>query len=161
MMNYGYNNYGAYPAQGFYNPPMPDQLTQLRNPQFQQPQPSPIQSQPAPIQNSRIWVSGEKEAVDYLVAPNCAVDLWDVNGTTLYVKQADASGRPTIKVYGITEQVSVPAKPNESESTSFVSKAEFSEISSRLDGLEDEIESLKARKANSQKKGIRESEISE
>lgn len=161
MMNYGYN-YGAYPAQGFYNPPMPDQLAQLRSPQYQPSQPGPIQNQNPPIQNSRIWVSGEKEAVDYLVAPNCAVDLWDVNGTTLYVKQADASGRPTIKAYNITEQASTPTKANNTDrNKNYVSESELSEITNRLDALEEEMESLKAKKASYQKRATKENELNE
>ena len=31
----------------------------------------------------------------YLVAPNSAVALWDSNSPTIYLKQADASGKPS------------------------------------------------------------------
>ena len=54
-------------------------------------------SAPAQNQNSIIWVNGDKEASAYPVAPNNAVALWDSENPTIYLKQADASGRPSNK----------------------------------------------------------------
>ena len=92
--------YQPYP----YQPPMPDQLAQLRGAQYQ-PMPQQIpQVQPQQAQaggQSMVWVSGEAEAMAYLVAPNSAVALWDSNSPTIYLKQADASGKPSIKVYDL------------------------------------------------------------
>ena len=112
-----YPNWNPYYAAGAYQPPMPDQLAQLRANQYQQQMQQPtmpqyqnsmnnFQAQPQPTQpsNSRIWVSSEKEVLDYLVAPNCSADLWHTSGNVMYVKQADASGKPTIKIYDVTER---------------------------------------------------------
>lgn len=89
--NYGYQ-YPYYGAQ----PPMSDNLAQLRmnTNQMQNPvisQPVPSQTQPT---NSLIWVQGEAGAKSYLVAPNATVMLMDSEGDRFYLKSADASGMP-------------------------------------------------------------------
>ena len=93
--NYSYQ-YPYYGAQ----PPMPDNLAQLRmnTSQMQNPvvQPS-IPSQPMQVQqpnNGLIWVQGESGAKSYLVAPNATVMLMDSEGDRFYLKSADASGMP-------------------------------------------------------------------
>ena len=93
--NYGYQ-YPYYGAQ----PPMPDNLAQLRmnanqmqNAVVQPPMPS----QPMQVQqpnNGLIWVQGESGAKSYLVAPNATVMLMDSEGERFYLKSADASGMP-------------------------------------------------------------------
>ena len=79
--------------QPYYQPPMADQLTQLR--QSYQPMQQPQQ---APASPSIVWVQSEMEAANYLVAPNSAVTLWDSNSPVVYLKQADASGKPSMKL---------------------------------------------------------------
>jgi hypothetical protein len=93
--NYGYQ-YPYYGAQ----PPMPDNLAQLRmnTNQMQNAvvQPS-MPSQPMQAQqpnNGLIWVQGESGAKSYLVAPNATVMLMDSEGERFYLKSADASGMP-------------------------------------------------------------------
>ena len=93
--NYGYQ-YPYYGAQ----PPMPDNLAQLRmnTNQMQNAvvQPS-MPSQPIQVQqpnNGLIWVQGESGAKSYLVAPNATVMLMDSEGERFYLKSADASGMP-------------------------------------------------------------------
>ena len=61
---------------------------------MQQPMPQPVQQNPI-AQGGVQWVSGEQEARGYLIAPNSAVALWDSTAPTVYLKQADASGKPT------------------------------------------------------------------
>ena len=91
--NYGYQ-YPYYGAQ----PPMPDNLAQLRmnTNQMQNAvvQPS-MTSQPMQQQSSQIiWVSGEAGAKSYLVAPGNTVMLLDAENSVFYLKSADASGMP-------------------------------------------------------------------
>jgi hypothetical protein len=91
--NYGYQ-YPYYGAQ----PPMPDNLAQLRmntnqmqNAVTQPPMPTqPMQQQSSQI----IWVSGEAGAKSYLVAPGNTVMLLDAENSVFYLKSADASGMP-------------------------------------------------------------------
>ena len=91
--NYGYQ----YPYYGS-QPPMPDNLAQLRMNANQMQnavvQPS-IPSQPMQQQSSQIiWVSGEAGAKSYLVAPGNTVMLLDAENSVFYLKSADASGMP-------------------------------------------------------------------
>ena len=91
--NYGYQ-YPYYGAQ----PPMPDNLAQLRMNANQMQnaavQPS-MPSQPMQQQSSQIiWVSGEAGAKSYLVAPGNTVMLLDAENSVFYLKSADASGMP-------------------------------------------------------------------
>lgn len=61
------------------------------------------QYQPAQQNNSAIiWVQGEAGAKSYLVAPNTTVQLWDSESQTIYLKSADASGMPSIKILDYT-----------------------------------------------------------
>ena len=91
--NYGYQ-YPYYGAQ----PPMPDNLAQLRmnanqmqNAVTQPPMPQqPMQQQSSQI----IWVSGEAGAKSYLVAPGNTVMLLDAENSVFYLKSADTSGMP-------------------------------------------------------------------
>ena len=48
--------------------------------------------------NGIIWVQGEAGAKSYLVAPNTTVQLWDSEDQVIYLKSADASGMPSMKV---------------------------------------------------------------
>ena len=55
-----------------------------------------------PQQTGIIWVQGEAAAKSYLVGPNSTVQLWDSEAQTIYLKSADASGMPSIKVLDYT-----------------------------------------------------------
>lgn len=124
----------------YYQPPMPDQLAQLRGQQFQPPmqgpQMPPVQSQ----QNgqSMVWVNGEQEAMGYLVAPNSAVALWDSNSPTIYLKQADASGKPSIKIYDLVERSNAtrtaPAATQE-PSIRYATQDDLGALAARVDAL--------------------------
>ena len=66
------------------------------------------QYQTAQQNSGIIWVSGEAGAKAYLVAPNTTVQLWDSESQRIFLKSADASGMPTMKVldYTIRDQTS-------------------------------------------------------
>lgn len=116
-------NYPAYSYGGYQTPYYPQQMQGQMNPMPIQ-QPQPIQPQMAqtptmapPIQtssmnqspignhgNGMIWVPNFSAANDYLVAANNAVALWDSSGPYVYLKQADSTGKPTIKVYELVER---------------------------------------------------------
>lgn len=128
-----------YPQQQFYQPPMMDNLAQLRAGQYQQPMQNMQQPpQPAPQQQSMVWVSGEQEAQRYLLAPNTAIALWDSTSPCIYLKQSDASGRPTIKTFDLVER---SERKSDAPDPQYATKEDL-----RL--LEDDIEKLKARIAS-------------
>lgn len=129
--------YPYYPYQpNYFQPPMPDQLAQLRQNQFQQMQQTqqfqPQQNPPTP---SIVWVQSEQEALNYLVAPNSAVTLWDSNSPVVYLKQADASGKPSMKVYDLVERNSRPVQTAVVPSVEYATKEELKALAARLDAL--------------------------
>ena len=73
------------------------------------------QPQPAPAQQGQqggiIWVQGEAAAKSYLVAPGSTVQLWDSEKKVIYLKSADASGMPSMKVLDYTVRGEEPEKP--------------------------------------------------
>ena len=122
--------YGYQPYQ-MYQPPMADQLMQLRQNQYQPNMQQAPQQQPPP---SIVWVQNEMEAANYLVAPNSAVTLWDSNAPVVYLKQADASGKPSMKVYDLVERTQRPVQ---------VPTVEYAPLS-RLEALEARLNELAA-----------------
>lgn len=63
----------------------------------------PVMQQPQQSQQQGIiWVQGEAAAKSYLVAPGSTVQLWDSEEKVIYLKSADASGMPSIKVLDYT-----------------------------------------------------------
>ena len=68
---------------------------------------APTQSQ-QPQTNGIIWVQGEAGAKSYLVAPNNTVQLWDSETQTIYLKSADASGMPSMKILDYTIRSNSP-----------------------------------------------------
>lgn len=98
----GYNFFTPAP---YGNPYLPSIYPQA--PQPIQAMPIQGQQQPAPAAPQAtgiLWVASEAEAQAFPVAPNNAVALWDSNRPTIYLKQADASGKPVIKTYDLTER---------------------------------------------------------
>lgn len=129
----------AYPYFNPYYPqPMPDNLMQMR--QMQQPQMQPMQQ---PVQQNPIaqggvqWVSGEQEARGYLIAPNSAVALWDSTAPTVYLKQADASGKPTLKIYDLVERAETPRTAPQEKGVEFVTRKEFDALSALVGEIKD------------------------
>ena len=112
-----------YPYYGNpYMPPMQDNLAQLRQQQMQAIPPMP--QNPLP-QSGVQWVSGEQEARSWIVAPNAAVALWDSTAPTVYLKQADASGKPTLKVYDLVERLASAPDTQKAPAAEYVTRKEF------------------------------------
>ena len=101
---------------------------------------TPPQTQQTPPSNSIIWVQGEAGAKSYLVAPNSTVTLWDTESETIYVKSADASGMPNMKVldYKIrgnaVEAASIPMQ------NGFATKDDLNALREDLNALKAKIE---------------------
>ena len=116
-------------------------------PQFQ-PQPQPQQLPQAQIQpqSSIIWVSGEREAQMYPVAPNNAVTLWSQTEPVVYVKQADATGKPTLKVYGLVERsesANNGVSASEDKVITYATKDELSTVVEAVKGFDGIIGAMK------------------
>lgn len=102
-------------------------------------------TQGQPNNSSIIWVQGEAGAKSYLVAPNNTVQLWDSESQTIYLKSADASGMPTMKVldYTIREMASngpsMPLNNSIGKYKEYVTKDEFEAILGQIKALEDKV----------------------
>ena len=117
-----YNNYfptGYMPQ--YYNPQFGNQLPQQQ-----------YQTQQNSFQNgnsSIIWVQGEAGAKSYLVAPNTTVQLWDSEAQVIYLKSADASGMPSMKIIDYTirdnSQPQTPSPATMQPVADYVTKDEF------------------------------------
>jgi hypothetical protein len=88
--------------------------------------------------NGIIWVQGESGAKSYLVAPNCTVQLWDSESQTIYIKSADASGMPSIKILDYTIRDDQKQKTN--ENTNQVNVNNNSDLETEINGLNEKIE---------------------
>ena len=135
-----YNSYfpaGYQPVQNFY-----PQYTYAQP--TQQPQAAQLTQQtpqnPQPMSSNIIWVSGEAGAKAYMVAPNTTVQLWDSEENVIYIKTADSSGMPSMKIldYTIREPNLIPKAK---ENIDYVTKTEFQEMKS---GFEQTIDAMQS-----------------
>ena len=129
----------------YYPQPMQDNLAQLRQQQMQTmppqiPQIPPMQNPVA--QGGVQWVAGRPEAENWLIAPNSAIALWDSTAPVVYLKQADASGKPTLKIYDLVERAETPRTATQEKGVEFVTRKEFD----RLAALVGELKGKKKRK---------------
>lgn len=107
------------------------------------------QQAPAPQQSSMIWVQGIEAAKSYLVAPNTTVQLWDSERQTVYIKSADASGMPSMKVLDYTIRDTAPANaPVAASSTggnnapAYATKADVEALAGQINAIRAEMESM-------------------
>lgn len=103
---------------------------------YQMPAYYPQQAQPQPPQQTQtqslIWVQGEAGAKSYLVAPNSTVTLWDLEAPIIYIKSADATGMPSIKIIDYTVRngaVDTKATAN------YVTRDDFDRIEKEIDDI--------------------------
>lgn len=105
-----------------------------------------IQTAPQPqMANDIIWVQGEAGAKAYLVAPNNTVTLWDSESPTIYVKTADSSGVPSMRILDFTERDG--AKPKEkphvcSCGNKFAKIEDFKALEEKVENLQSELEAF-------------------
>lgn len=97
---------------------------------YYQPNYQPVQNPPQNQNTSIIWVSGEAGARGYPVAPNTTIQLWDSEAQIVYLKSADASGMPSMKVLDYTirdnhTQGNALQKQPQIDLSGYVTKEEF------------------------------------
>lgn len=88
------------------------------------------QNQASPL----IWVQGEAGAKSYLLAPGNTVALWDSETQTIYLKSADASGMPSMKIldYKIREAAQQAQPKVISQEKNYVTKTELTEFEQKI-----------------------------
>ena len=100
------------------------------------------QAQAQPQQNNgRIYVQGEESAKSYLVAPNQSVELWDTESQTIYLKSADASGMPSMRILDYTYRESMPKSKETLDMGAFATKEDVDYLKEEIKALRSKLES--------------------
>lgn len=99
----------------------------------------PVQNPPQNQNTGIIWVSGEVGARGYPVAPNTTIQLWDSESQTIFLKSADASGMPSMKILDYTirdnpSQGNALQKQPQIDLSGYVTKEEFEKRISEVIG---------------------------
>lgn len=110
--------------------------------QVYQPQMQMQMQQNNPISGGITWVKDSNEASNYPVAPNNAVALWDSSSPTIYLKQADAAGRPTIKTFDLVERANLTDKADKAASVDYVSRSDLKPLDEAIKVLKSDIEKM-------------------
>ena len=134
MANYPY--YGNYNQ--FYQPPLQDNLAQMRNNQYMQiPQMQPMQQeQNQQSSNGIIWVQGEEGAKAYMVAPGNSVLLMDSENSAFYIKSSDNSGMPMpLRIFDYVERNAKQQTQNIKPNVEYVTRQEFDALSARINDI--------------------------
>lgn len=129
-----------------YNNPFPMGY----QPMFYPPMPQNQQQQ----NNGIIWVQGEAGWKSFLVSPNTTVALWDSESPVIYLKSADASGMPSVKIldYSIRQEGgSLSEKP----AAGIDAKDDLQYIKLAIDDIKTLIETLTPKRV---KKEVKEDE---
>lgn len=82
-----------------------------------------------------IWVQGEAGAKSYIVAPNTTVQLWDSEAQIIYLKSADASGMPSMKVLDYTIRNAPPVSQPTQSTVDYVTKGEFDAFKAEIEKM--------------------------
>ena len=102
------------------------------NQQYYQPQ--------QPQNGTPIWVQGEAGAKSYLVAPNSTATLWDSESQTIYLKSADASGLPTMKILDYTfREAQRPQDNVQQNGPRYATYEDIKAINGRINDLREEF----------------------
>lgn len=106
------------------------------SPMYQMPQAQPT--------NSIVWVEGYNEAAMYPVAPNAAVALWDKSTPSIYLKKADATGRPSITIYDLVER----KERKDAQDVHYATQDDLRAVSKAVQELEEGLKEVRLKMAN-------------
>lgn len=116
--------------------PMTYQPQQMYYPQMQS------QGQQQQNTNNLIWVSGEAGAKAYLVAPNTTVTLWDSEDKVIYLKSADATGMPSMKILDYSIRNNSPQETASDAHSEFATKVDVESIRKDILALRERVDVL-------------------
>ena len=111
---------------------------------YQQFYPQPV-AQQSQNHSGLNWIQGEQSAKSYLVAPNSSVVLFDSEAQTIYIKSADASGMPSMKIldYSIRDISKTVPAPISAESDVYATKKDIAGINEQIKELKSKINSMR------------------
>lgn len=129
-----YNNGFPVGYQQYYSPQYYPQMQQNQQPVMQTHQ----NQQPA---GSIIWVQGIGGARNYLLSPNETAVLWDSESQVIYLKSADASGMPSMKILDYT------IRENQNEEN-LATKDDINALRNDLERMKSRLDALSSKKDN-------------
>lgn len=131
-------NYNAYyPVSHYYNPAQnTTAYPSYGNYGVQAP---PVSQQVPP---NILWVNNDHEAENYPVAPNTAVALWNTSDPVVYLKQADATGKPSIKIFDLVERES--GTPQSVSQNEYAKQSDLTLLANNLKENNDHVATLMA-----------------
>ena len=97
------------------------------------PQNYPQAAPQAPQQSGVIWVQGIEGAKAHPVAAGQSALLMDSEGDCFYLKTADQSGMPTMRVFDYKERLNTPPEPKNADLSDFITKDELSHYVTKED----------------------------
>lgn len=129
----------------------PNQQPQYQYP-YQQPQVQvPQQSQMAPSDTNMIWVQGESGAKAFPVQNGKGVILLDSEADRCFIKTIDINGmpRPLRAFRMIEEEDGAESKQVKIDTSQFITRDEFEDLSDKLDKIQKTLRKEEARNAKS------------
>ena len=112
---------------------------------YAQPQYNNQLNQQAQNSSSLIWVQGIEGAKSYLVAPNTTVQLWDSESQVIYLKSADASGMPSMKVLDYTVRGNAENTQKSSDMSVFATKEDINTLNKKMAEIEEKMKEIRGR----------------
>lgn len=111
--------------------------------------------QNAPQQATELkWVQGISDAKAYPVAPGNTVSLWDSEASVIYVKSADNTGMPSMKIldYTVRKEDKPANQPILEAKHEYADKEYVDTLSAEIKAIQAEIERFKKTTANKPEK---------
>ena len=108
--------------------------------------PTPVGYNPSPTASygntGIVWVDGYDAAAMYPIAPNAAVALWDKSSPSIYLKRADATGKPSMQIYDLVERKETP-KPATATDVRYATQEALERLAGVVDGLREGLEEIR------------------
>lgn len=158
---YNYNNSYMNPYGNYYQQPygaVQPQPTTNNNYQGQAQQTQMSNAMPTqqPTYMPLTFVNGIDEVNKFIVSPNASVYLRSNTDNLLFIKSCDSTGKYRVETYELVRYDENKAKKRQEAekdlTKDFVSKQEFKEIETRLEGklikLQSEVDKLVAKRPN-------------
>lgn len=132
--------YGGFPAQA---QPYPNAAAQRAYQQIGSAGPVGYQ-QPQNPNPGFVWVQGEAAARSFMVAPGATVLLMDSDSNRFYIKIADPSGMPSMRVFEYTEVDPNAARqqPAQDMTAQYVTREEYNALANGYQELAEKINRL-------------------
>lgn len=135
-------------AYNYYQPMQPMGYAQMYQNMYSQTQPQIQQMQTQGAAPSIIWVDNYNDALIYPIAPNAAVALWDKSAPCVYIKKADATGKPAVQIFDLVERKDEQAQQTRVSMPEFATKTDLRAVSDAVEVLRQGFEEMRLKIEN-------------